>query len=117
MKCLYWNIRGLANNPSRLALKNLILKEKPDIVLIAEPWMNIEAFPRNWFQRLNFKLFAMNNRDTLLPNLWCFCLSHLNPSILEVDDQHVSFKLNENGKEFAMATVYASTCYLRRRHL
>jgi len=79
--------------------------------------MKIEDLPRNMFARLNFKLFVVNDRDTSPPNLWCFCLTHVNPKIIIIDDQHVSFFLVDNGKEFAMVAVYASTCYLKRRCL
>jgi hypothetical protein len=34
MKSIVWNIRGIANFPSRLALKRLIMKDKPGIILI-----------------------------------------------------------------------------------
>jgi len=69
MKGIYWNIRGFANALSRLALKNLIVNNKPDFVFLSEPWMNIDVTHRNWFTRLNLKLFAVNSRDNLLPNL------------------------------------------------
>lgn len=68
--------------------------------------MKIEDLTRNMFARLNFKLFLRR-----------FCLTHLNPKIILIDDQHVSFSLIDNGKEFAMVAVYASTCYLKRRRL
>lgn len=63
MKCLYWNLRGIANSPSRLALKNLIIANKPDIICIAEPWMSYDHFPKNWFHRLNYKPLAFNHRQ------------------------------------------------------
>jgi hypothetical protein len=48
MKILYWNIRGIANSPSRLVLKRLILANKPDFVFIYEPWMPFHIFPISW---------------------------------------------------------------------
>jgi len=45
MKLLYWNIRGIANTPSSLAFKRLLLLHKPDLVFIAEPWMEFGDFP------------------------------------------------------------------------
>ncbi|GAU46447.1 hypothetical protein TSUD_402140 [Trifolium subterraneum] len=53
----------------------------------------------------------------LLPNLWCLCASHLNPSIIDIDDQSVSFSLNYNNLSFGMSAIYASTCYIKRRLL
>jgi len=117
MRCLYWNIRGFANAPSRLALKNLILNNNPDFVFLSEPWMKFVNTPRNWFTRLNLKLFASNSRDNLDPNLWCFCKTNLNPNILQIDDQSVAFSLTDNDKLFAMAAIYASTSNIKRKNL
>jgi hypothetical protein len=117
MICLYWNIRGLANSPSRLALQNLILQHKPHIILISEPWLLFEKFPRFWFHRLHFKLFALNDRNSLDPNLWCLCLNHLNPDIISITDQQVSFSLHDNNVTFCISAIYASTNYIHRRHL
>jgi hypothetical protein len=39
MKCLFWNIRGIANTSSKLALRRFLNVEKPDFVLLAEPWV------------------------------------------------------------------------------
>jgi ABC-type nitrate/sulfonate/bicarbonate transport system ATPase subunit len=69
MKCMYWNLRGLANSPTRLALKRLILLHKPDIILISEPWINMDDLPRRWLHSLHLKAFAVNTRINLLPNL------------------------------------------------
>jgi exonuclease III len=117
MKCIFWNIRGLANSPSKLALKRLILKNKPNFIFIAEPWMNVSSFPQSWLRRLRLKIFATNCRNQLLPNLWCLCHDHLDPLVIDVDDQQVSIILEENGKSFGLSAVYASTSYIKRREL
>ncbi|XP_058742694.1 uncharacterized protein LOC131615239 [Vicia villosa] len=117
MKCLFWNIRGIANSSSRLALKRLIQSNHPDFVFIAEPWMDFCNFPQNWMSRFDLKVFAFNKREGLLPNLWCFCKSNLNPTILAVDDQHVTFSVSINSKVVNISAVYASTCYTARRIL
>jgi hypothetical protein len=117
MKSLYWNTRGLANSPTRLALKNLINQHKPDFVFISEPWMCFDDFPSRWLVNLNLKLFAMNTRPNLLPNLWCFCKLSINPIVLASDEQQVSFTFCENNKTLAMSAVYASTNYISIRNL
>ena len=61
MKGMFWNIRGLANSPFKLALKRLITTHKSDIFFVVEPWMKYSSFSSFWLQRLGFKLFAMNN--------------------------------------------------------
>jgi hypothetical protein len=117
MKCIYWNTRGFANSPTRLALKKLINQHNPDIVLLSEPWINFEDLPRRWLVNLNLKLFAMNTRNNNLPNLWCICKLSLTPTILASEDQHVTFTVSENNKTFAISAIYASTNYLTRRKL
>jgi hypothetical protein len=91
MKCLYWNVRGLANSPTKLALKNLITINKPDFSFISEPWMNLSRISQSWWNRLGLKVFAVNSRNNLLPNMWCAI--------------------------FGFTAVYASTYYLSRRSL
>src|SRR3954462_6926331 len=106
MISLFWNIRGIANKASRCALKKLILKNSPDLVFIAEPWMDFALFPKTWLSRLNLKLFALNSRHNQLPNLWCLCNISLDPIIINCDDQQVSFKINLNGTDFGYTAVY-----------
>jgi hypothetical protein len=117
MKCLFWNIKGLAKSPSRLALKRLIVSNNPDFVAIAEPWMSFEDLPRFWLHNLNLKLVATNARDQRLPNLWFLCKQNLNPSLISVDDQHIALSILDNEKVFCLSVIYASTCYIKRRKL
>jgi len=117
MKIIYSNIRGIANTPSRVALKRLILNNKPDFILISEPWISFDRFPKNWFHRLGFKLFTCNFRQNNIPNLWCICTSDLNPQIINISDQHVSFTIIQNSTTIGVNAVYASTCYIQRRRL
>jgi hypothetical protein len=79
--------------------------------------MNVNDLPRRWLISLNLKVFALNSRPNLLPNLWCLCNLSINPTILALDDQQVSFSISEHDKTFAISAVYASTNYLTRRKL
>lgn len=117
MKVLYWNIRGVANSPSRLALKRLILVNKPDLVLIAEPWMDANKFPTLWLNRLGLKIFSCNQRENLLPNLWRLCTNNLNPTVLDRDNQQFSFSIMHENKLFCISAVYASNSNLTRKEL
>ncbi|XP_058746815.1 uncharacterized protein LOC131619766 [Vicia villosa] len=117
MKCIFWNIRGIANGSLRLALKRLIQKNSPDLVFIAEPWMDFSNFPSRWMSRFDLKPFAFNQRGSDLPNLWCFCKTHLNPVIVSIDNQQISFTINLNNTVLGFSVIYASTCYITRRYL
>lgn len=81
---------------------------KPDIILIAEPWMHVDKFPAFWLDRLNLKQFVFNNRGQQNPNLWCICKKDLNPTIIECDSQHVSFSVEYMNNIIGIAAVYAS---------
>lgn len=117
MKCLYWNVRGLANSSTRLVLKKLCSDNNPDFLFIFEPWISFDCFPVKFWKNLNLKLVTVNDRGTLAPNLWCLCKDNWNPSVLEVSDQHISFSIDVNGQVFGLSAIYASTSYLKRRIL
>jgi hypothetical protein len=117
MKCLFWNLRGIANTSSKLALRRFLNIEKPDLVLIAEPWVLFNSLYNRWLLRLGYKLFALNDRNNLIPNLWCICKVNLDPVVISLSDQYVAFTCSDVDKLFGIVAVYASTCYLRRRQL
>lgn len=117
MKILFWNARGVANHPTRLVLKNICVSHKPDIVLIAEPWMNLDAFPKMFWTQLGLRPFSVNSRPNLAPNLWCLCRDVLNPTVIASSPQQVSFSVVVQGQELFTSAIYASTSYASRREL
>lgn len=68
----------------------------------------IEAEPHEKFQ---------DSRGNLHPNLWCFCLKSLNPTILDIDDQQIAFSYNVNNLDLYFSAIYASTSNIRRKEL
>jgi len=56
-------------------------------------------------------MFAMNFRNNLFPNLWCFCKVNIGPVIISCEEQQVA------SKTLAISAVYASTNYIKRRQL
>jgi hypothetical protein len=79
--------------------------------------MKFDDLPRRWLLNLNLKVFAMNSRNSLLPNLWCLCKIDINPTVLDFDDQQVTFTIPLDDKILAISAIYASTNYLHRRNL
>lgn len=114
---MFWNIRGLVNHPSRLALKRLFLLHKPDILLIAEPLTHFQNLPPNWLQRLGLKIFSFNERLNLLPNLWCIFSIDISPNVIDIDDQQVTFSLSVNNISIFISAIYASTSNINRKNL
>ena len=41
MNFLNWNVRGIGNSDTRIALKNLYLSHKPMLIFIAQPMITI----------------------------------------------------------------------------
>jgi len=80
-------------------------------------YLYVSHLSQRWLHNLNLKVFAVNSRNNLTPNLWCLCASNLSPIILSIDDQQVSFQVDLGGKTFGISVVYASTCYIKRRQI
>ncbi|GAU38059.1 hypothetical protein TSUD_146170 [Trifolium subterraneum] len=72
------------NSPTRLALKRFINQHKPDIILLAEPWMNFEDFPR----KCDLLSIRMSSIYTLGPLYYCigYELSFFRESSSRSDD-------------------------------
>lgn len=116
MKVLFWNARGIGNPNTRMVLAKYCFDHKPDLVLLSEPKIGLDQFPTNYWKRLNLKVFTVNERHPLIPNIWGMRSSNMSPSILECSQQHISFSLVINSRVFVSA-VYASTSHIDRRSL
>lgn len=115
MKSLFWNIRGIANRPSRLDLKRLLRNHKHHFLFIVKSKISFDKFPINWFQNLGFKFFAANNSS--LPSLWCFCKLDINSTLLASSNKFVAFSFDLDRKVLASTAVYASNNMYQRKFL
>lgn len=73
MKAIFWNARRVANHETRLVIQRMININKPDFLFIGEPSISPAQFPERFWHDLDMKLFVVNNRGSLNPNLWCIC--------------------------------------------
>ena len=48
MNILYWNVRGIGNSDTRLALKIFYLSHNPILMFVAEPMINFHQVPA-WY--------------------------------------------------------------------
>lgn len=80
MKILYWNVRGLGNEKTRLVLKKLCSLQKPDLLFIAEPWISFEKIHPLFWNSLSLKAFGFNDRHAFAPNIWCLCALSYSPN-------------------------------------
>ncbi|CAJ2645397.1 unnamed protein product [Trifolium pratense] len=109
--------KGIGNLDTRLVLKNLCLKHKPNIIFISEPMISYAQFPGDFLRPLNLKRFALNFRRHGIPNLWGFCDLNIDPLVLQLSEQHVVFSLTFDQQTCYIAAIYASTSHVNRREL
>lgn len=105
MKILFWNAKGLANLDTRLVLRNLIISNKPDFIFISEPMILLDDFPARFWSRMNLKVFAVNSRGNLIPNLWCICSNDINPMVISNSNQQVSFSILWNNQIICLCYI------------
>ena len=56
------------------------------------------------FSNLKYKLFALNDRDCNLPNLWGLWNIDMDPMLINTSYQHISFTLKECEEEMIGVT-------------
>lgn len=66
---------------TRQVMRNLCFSNKSSWVFISKSWVLVENFPNSFWTSLNLKVFAVNDRTSLAPNLWCLCASNLYQSL------------------------------------
>lgn len=72
MKIFFWNIRGLANAPTRTTLKSLVRKHSPDFLCLVEPMTSLARIPDSFWRSIGMALVGVNDRGQSFPNLWLF---------------------------------------------
>lgn len=117
MNILFWNVRGLGNQPSKLVLKELYLTHKSDCLLLAEPWINFNSIPIYYSNFMGLNPQISNQRMSNNPMLWFLCKSHLNPTFMDASSQHITFSVSWNEKIFYCSTMYANTNHVLQRRL
>jgi len=117
MNLLYWNVRGISNFDTQIALKNLYMSHKPMIIFIAEPMVNFAQIPTWYWLTIGVSKYCINNRGPLLPNLWALLGNDLLATVIFVSDQCIALEISCYQSTVYIAAVYASTYYLHRRQL
>jgi hypothetical protein len=117
MNVLYWNVRGIGNPDTRLALKKIYLSHKPSLIFIAEPMINFHQVPAWYWPSIGVSKYCINNRGSLLPNLWALWGNDLLATVIFVSDQCIALKISRFQSTVYIAGIYASNYYLKRRQL
>jgi hypothetical protein len=117
MNILYWNIRGIGNSDTRIALKNLYLSHKPFLIFVAEPKVNFVQIPSWYWPSIGVNKYCINNRGPLLPNLWALWGNELSATVIFVSDQCIALEISCFQSTVYIAAIYANTYYVKRRQL
>jgi hypothetical protein len=117
MKTIYWNIRGVGNHDSRLALGELYRVHGPSLVFLAEPMVSLSSVPSWFWTHLRITNHYTNNRGSLLPNLWALWGADIDFVVRYDSSQCLVLEYLCNNKKIYIAGIYASTNYLHRRQL
>ncbi|XP_019425135.1 PREDICTED: uncharacterized protein LOC109334017 [Lupinus angustifolius] len=70
-----------------------------------------------FWDELNLKFFAYNERGTLLPNLWGLCNKDLSPQVIATSNQLIAVSVTMEAKLVHLCAVYAHSHYIQRRAL
>ncbi|KAF1886388.1 hypothetical protein Lal_00045620 [Lupinus albus] len=92
------------------------LKNK-DMVFVYEPMISPEDINPLFWAVLNLKLFVVNNRDALLPNIWGLYRVDLSPIIIANSPQQISVSIILENQSVNVCAVYAKTCYLQEKSM
>ncbi|XXG76419.1 hypothetical protein AAC387_Pa08g0774 [Persea americana] len=121
LKVLYWNYRGIANNPTKRTLTNLVLKHSPDLIFISEPMSLFSSTSSLRLSGFGFDTFHSNASQSTVTNVWCISKSshHLSISISDFSSQHLSMLLHNSisGLSSLISGVYGSNNQSQRKEL
>lgn len=120
MIVLFWNIKGLGNDPAKNMLAKIQRAYKPDIVAIAEPKILRSDLRVSFWKKLNLTFLDENARSGgLRLNLWVAYNNtfSVTPTVLYKDDQLVVIRVFTSRGELHYGFVHASNFYVARRRL
>ena len=118
MKVLYWNCRGIGNRPTQNTLYNFCTTHKPDLLCLAEPLVDLPSITDGFWRSLQLSLVTTNIRDHVIPSIWIFSSAAIQSfTIISMDSQQVSIKVEFQGQSHCFTFVYAHVLYARRRPL
>jgi len=114
MNIIFWNIRGIGNNDSRVALTDMYRLNNAALVFIAEPMVVYDSIP-NWFwNNLQVTNFCVNKRDPLIPNLWAVWGTNVSFTVIFASSQCIVLENLCKGTKVYIAGIYAGTSYILR---
>ena len=117
MNIFFWNIRGIANNPSREILFNFFKQFSPDVICLAEPMMNFDDFSQNFLISINMKMLTFNLRNGI-SKIWIWVRKDIQtPLIFSNSEQEITLDFGNSVQPFRVSFIHASVNVNLRRLL
>ncbi|KAL6178469.1 hypothetical protein ACLB2K_049987 [Fragaria x ananassa] len=121
IKIFYWNLWGIANDPTQDLLRKFVRDHHFDVLCIAEPFVSLDSIPSQFWLSMNLVEVSTNDRGVALPTLWMFC----KPSLLHafnvvsrtVQQVTVTVTVTLDSVQCVLTSVYARTTMEGRRCL
>lgn len=117
MKLLSWNIRGIGNSDSCNELSNICRQYHPDLVCILEPMISFDIIPSSYWVSLNLRLISMNERGSLIPNMWLLGAPHIVALIILLSEQQITIQLDMEGVTSQLSFIFTATTARKRKSL
>jgi len=117
MILLYWNVRGIGNVDTKIALRNFFLSHQPSLIFVAEPMIAFDSVPPWYWNSIGVSKYCVNSRENLQPNLWALWGSGVSVVVMFVSDQCIALEITSNQSTIYVTAVYASTSYLKCNQL
>lgn len=121
IKVLYWNCRGIANNPTKRALANMVHNHSPDLILISEPMISLSSTQSLNLHNYGFDTFHSNAPHLVCADLWCISKSssQFSTTLSDSSSQHISMLLTNqiSGLSTQIIGVYGANKPTLRKDL
>lgn len=118
MRAMYWNLRGIANTNTQLALRDLCATNKPDILFVSEPMVDPKTISGRYWKLCALKFIAVNEKGELgLSKIWVCVKPDLQAIVFSSSTQQITMEILADNKVCRITGVYSSTGHIRRRKL
>ena len=113
IRALFWNCRGIGNNPTITDLSHLVASHSPDLIFLAEPLIQFPFFQAIRLSFLGYDSFLSK------PHHPCKSQSKFTCSLLDSSNQHLSISIMDSStnQSSIMTGIYGSTNFRIRRDL
>jgi len=108
MIMLYWNVRGIGNVDTKIALKNLFTFHRRLLIFVAKPMIAFESVPPWYWDSIGLSKYCVNSRENLQPNLWALLGSGVSATVMFIFDQCIALEISCHQSIVYVVVVYTT---------